>query len=54
VAIKITLVVETKWSEYTDGLTALLDTQAGDRIVLEATCGCPKPRRVELKGTNLS
>jgi len=51
---QITLFVETKWSEYTDDLAALLNTQAGDQIVVKATCSCPTPHRVELEGTTFS
>jgi len=50
---QITLVVETERGEYTDDLTALLNTQPGHRIILKATCSCPTPHRVELKGTTI-
>lgn len=51
---QVILSVETEYSDYTDDLTGLLEANSGEGVLVEAECGCPTPRRVELQGTSLS
>lgn len=51
---QIILSVVTERGEYTDDLTALLNTKADDGILVEAKCGCPTPRRATLEGAPFS
>jgi len=51
---QVIMSVETEYSYYTDDLTGLLEVSSGEGVIVEAECGCPTPRRVELQGTSLS
>ena len=51
---QVILSVETEYSEYTDDLTGLFEVSSGEGVIVEAECGCPSPRQVELKGTTFS
>jgi hypothetical protein len=51
---QVILSVDTEYSDYTDDLAGLLQASSGEGVLIEAECGCPTPRRVELQGTTLS
>jgi len=47
---QVRLHVHTDNGTYTDDLSALLKTHPGDKVVVEAHCGCSRPRIVALRG----
>jgi hypothetical protein len=49
---QVVLSVATEKGTYTDDLTALLNTNSDNGILVEAECGCPAPRRVTLEGAS--
>jgi hypothetical protein len=48
---QIILSIRTDGGIYTHDLTALLEASRDDTLLVEADCGCPRPRRVALEGT---
>jgi hypothetical protein len=51
---QVILHVDTEWSDYTDDLAGLLNASPGERVLVEAECGCSTPRKVSLEGATFN
>lgn len=51
---QITLSVTTDGGTYTDDLTALLEASHRDTVIVQAECGCPRPREVSFQSVAVS
>ena len=51
---QVILNAETEINGYTDDLAGLLNASPGERILVEAECGCSTPRKVSLEGATFN